>query len=315
MSFLRAVFVLTLFSQSAHAFDLLPVFGRPGQEKTKIQMGYTLEPDMEMSETILMTPAHQTSTDALSFSFAGLTTQTDPTTVLPSGASVPLDLYNFQLGVTYAHHTSDPNQKGKFWAINGTFGSASDKPFAKAENNTIAGTLFYGLPHQGTGSWLLLLNYSNNRTILNNIPLPGFAYTYSPKPMTRITLGLPFAFLWWKPSMPWTFTAFVLAPWLYNLGGEYEINSHLKAFSSFGIHQKPFLRDQRLGTQDRLTYVEKKALLGLKAPIGQVFEAQVSGGYTFDRMWYEAKNFSDRKDNASSIGSGWMGAVSLAAKF
>jgi hypothetical protein len=307
--------ILMFVSTSSQGFDLFPVFGRPGQEKTKIQTGYTFEPGIEMSETVVSHPVYQTTTDALSLSFAGQTTQTDPTIPLPTGVSVPEGLYNFQMGITYARHSPDPAQRSRFWAINGTFGSASDKPFAQAANNTVAGSLFYGLPEQSNGRWLLLLNYSNNRTFLNNIPLPGFAYTYSPQPMTRITLGLPFAFVWWKPSREWTYTVFVVAPWFYNLGAEYELNAHLKFFSNLGLFQKPFLRDQRLDREDRLTFVEKKAVLGIKLPFAQVFEAQLSGGYTFGRIWYEAQRYSDRKDNMTSLESGWLGALALSAKF
>lgn len=314
--FKKALFFFFLLGIGpSFAFDFVPVFGPPGQEKSKIQAGYTLQPDQNTSLVSATTPLFQSMTNVLTISALGQTIALDQSLGLPKSPAVPENLYNFQFGLTYANHNANKDERGKFWAVNTTFGSASDKPFADAKNNTLGGTFFYGLPARGTGSWLFLLNYSNNRTIFNNIPIPGFAYTYAPVPTARITFGLPFGFLWWKPSLNWTITSFVLAPWFYQLGSEYQINPHLKAFSSFGITQNPFYRDGRTNRRDQLTYVEKKGLVGLKIPVGSQLEAQIAGGYAFDRLWYEAKKYSDRTENLSSLGSGWMGNFTLNCKF
>ena len=311
-----ATVALLLFaSTSAFAFDFFPVFGPPGQEKSKIQAGYTFQSDQCSSLVSATTPLSQSMTEVFTVSALGQSIVLDQPLGLPSSPGGPENLYNLQFGMTYAKHSAEKDERGKFWALNTTFGSASDKPFADSKNNTIAGTFFYGLPARGKGSWLFLLNYSNNRTILNNIPIPGFAYTYVPVPTARITFGLPFGLLWWKPSPKWTLTTFVLAPWFYQFGSEYQLNENLKAFSSFGVSQNPFLRDGRSNRRDQLTYVEKKVLVGLKIPFGNQFEVQLSGGYAFDRLWYEAKKYSDRTENLSSLGSGWMGNFALNCKF
>jgi hypothetical protein len=56
-------------------------------------------------------------------------------------------------------------------------GSSSDVPFGSFGEVSGAVSAYYMKPSGDRAAWIFMLNYANDRLFLNNVPLPGVAYT------------------------------------------------------------------------------------------------------------------------------------------
>lgn len=216
----------------------------------------------------------------------------------PDQTEVP-DLYQFDVGLTYTKAT----EKGRFWAVNGNFGSASDKPFKDASVTTLSANYFYLKPVSETGTWLYLINYSNNRPILNNIPLPGFAYIYTPSKTFRGTFGAPFAMINWQFAEKWGFNFFTIVPWIIKTSVDYSLSTYAKAYTGLDFSQSTYYLYDRADKKDRLFYDEKKIFLGVKTPLSKALYVDAEGGFAFDRRYFSAENYEPSPSDALVLGS------------
>ncbi len=83
-------------------------------------------------------------------------------------------------------------REGDIYGWFGYIGSASDTPFESIEEVSVMFNAFYNRRVTRAGSWLYMLNYSNRRSFLADIPIPGVAYAYAPDRRTTIVAGVPF---------------------------------------------------------------------------------------------------------------------------
>ena len=105
--------------------------------------------------------------------------QTDSGAVLPdSGQDLPEDLYSPRFGAVFRHKTTS----GLVWGGFAGISSPSDEPFNSYDELGINTTIFLRKPiaSRPNDAWLFFINYSNNRTDLNHIPLPMISYWYQP---------------------------------------------------------------------------------------------------------------------------------------
>src|SRR5690606_12799452 len=101
----------------------------------------------------------------------------------------------------------------KFWFMSLSYGSASDRPFKNNRDNTLGANFI----KKFNSNWFALVNYSNNRNFLNNIPIPGFFYIKEMSREQTLVFGIPFIF-WMKPiSDNWSFRYLGLLPWTHRL--------------------------------------------------------------------------------------------------
>ncbi|MGE5086267.1 MAG: DUF6268 family outer membrane beta-barrel protein [Bacillota bacterium] len=221
------------------------------------------------------------------------------------------DLYQFEMGLTYSRVIED----NRFWAVNGSVGSASDKPFKDPSVDTLGATYFYVNPTSPETSWLFLVNYSNNRPILNNIPLPGFAYTYIPSKTFRGTFGVPFAMIYWEFVDRWSVNLFTLIPWVIKTSVDYSVNGPMKASLGLDFSQGTYYIYGRENKNERLFYDEKRIYLGFKSPLNRQMMAEVETGYSFDRKFFSAENYEVRPNNALHLGSSPYLKIALQAGF
>lgn len=209
------------------------------------------------------------------------------------------DLYQFDVGLSYSRVI----EGNRFWTMNGSFGSASDKPFKDPSVNTLGANFFYVNPTSAETSWLFLVNYSNNRPILSNIPLPGFAYTYIPSKTFRGTFGVPFAMIYWEFVDRWSVNLFTLFPWVIKTSVDYSINGPMKVSLGLDFSQATYYIYGRVNKKDRLFYDEKRMYLGFKTPLSRQMMAEFEAGYSFDRKFFSAENYEVRPSNALHLGS------------
>jgi hypothetical protein len=247
----------------------------------------------DQQKFFIATPVNKVLTDPASVSWKwsqlGLGTELR----LPSGQAVPSRLYESEYGLSYRHYENE----SKFWGATASFGSASDRPFAAKENTTLSATLLYSNSIDPVSRWVWLLNYSNNRSFANEIPLPGFAYIYRPSKELFTVIGFPFAFLRYQINETWN-TQIFLGPYVYKLELAKTIFGPYQAYTMLDSSLQNYYLDQRIKKENRLFIAETKSVLGFKGPISKVFYWDINAGLAFGRSISESENYKiDKTDH------------------
>ncbi len=232
--------------------------------------------------------------------------------VLPdTRESFPDELWDIRLGGQYRQRFDN----GWIGGIALGFGSASDKPFASWDEIFLDVNLFARIPAGGRNAWLLFLNYSKTREFLPNVPLPGVGYWYEPNDQARLVVGIPFAFLNLRPvkevsfSFSYFFVRSVRARVTYSPLG------FLRLYGNFEWRNESYYRAERQDDKDRLFYYEKQISAGIQAFLNHHVSLDLSGGFAFDRFYFEGRDYQDRDQNRVSIGNGPFVALRAGARF
>ncbi len=293
-----------LLSVGAKAQDFSRMVAPPAMQKTRAIFTDSIQPETHIGQGGDKTTMHR-GVLAVAVPFAK--TERNSWTVstnygwidfAPDQQQVP-DLYNFDLGLTYTEMIEDK----KMWAGSFSIGSASDLLFKNPSVTTFRGNYFYVNPKSETETWMFLVNYSNNRPFLNNIPLPGFAYIYAPSKTFRGTFGAPFAQLSWEFAEGWTYNFFTLVPWVLKTSVDYTIAGPAKAYVGVDFSQATYYLHDRKDRNERLFYDEKKLFIGAKSPINKSLFADLEAGYSFDRRFFTAEDYERDPANPIALGA------------
>jgi hypothetical protein len=260
----------------------------------------------------LFFPIWQNATDELSFSgsvrYQELDTGNTPA-ILPGGqVQLPGDLWEIKFGPTYRHKFDN----GWIAGLNVTVGSASNRPFHSMDEVTARATAFLRVPQGERNAWIFTLNYSNYSEYFAGLPVPGIDFLYSPNDNFTLVFGFPFTSLEWKPFEKLTVQINYVPVRTVIAKVTYEIFQPLRVWAGFDWDDDWYLRANRTDTGDRLFYYEKRITGGIRFDLRHVgFE--VSGGYAFDRFYFEGDKYSERNDNRIDIHSGpfVIGKISL----
>lgn len=197
-------------------------------------------------------------------------------------------------------------------ALSLSYGSASDRPFAQASNDT-AGANYI---HQFNEKWWGLVNWSNNRTFLNNVPLPGVFYVAEMSREKTLMVGLP-AFVWrQRNAAGFEAQYFGFLPFNHR--------AHIGWFwdqfhgITLGYEHRPqvYLRDGRDEKRDRLFFVENRAVIEVQGAIKpQVLQWQIGVGTAFNRRVYEAENFAEDKEFDVPLGDTYFVSAQITSQF
>jgi hypothetical protein len=258
-------------------------------------------------------PIWQNSTDELSFTgsvrFQDLDTKTEA--VLPAtGAALPGSLWEIKFGPTYRHKFDN----GWIAGANLTVGSASNQPFHSADELTVRGTAFLRVPQGERDAWFFTLNYSNYSDYLGGLPIPGIDYVYSPSERFTLVIGFPFTSVEWKPFDKLTLQATYIPVRTVKAKVTYEVFQPLRVYAGFDWDNDWYLRADRERASHQLFYYEKRLTGGVRFDLRHVgFE--VSGGYAFDRFYFEGYSYSHRNENRIDIHSGPFLIGKLSVRF
>jgi hypothetical protein len=134
----------------------------------------------------------------------------DTQAMFPNTAeSFPEYFANPQLRLAYKERIKG----NKIWGTSLTIGSPSDRPFASIHEVSLSTTAFLRLPvDQSDDAWILLLNFANDRSFLQYVPLPGIAYVHRPSEDFMAYLGVPFIYVKYNPAPRWTLRASYVIP-------------------------------------------------------------------------------------------------------
>ncbi len=223
----------------------------------------------------------------------------------------PEDLYNIRFGTSYRHQFDNDWVGGASVSL----GSASDKPFSTI--NELVGNVsaYLRVPSGERNAWLFSLNYSTTSEFLPGVPIPGIAYFYNPCDWFQATIGFPFATITLKPREDLTFN-FSYAPLtVIHMKASYRILPPLSIYAGLDWDNEGYFLASRFDNRERFFYNDQKASLGVQYKVSENVKLDLSGGYEFNRYFFEGRNYSDRHFNRVDVGDGPFAAFKVAIQF
>lgn len=219
---------------------------------------------------------------------------------------LPRSYESFEGGLQYTRLLSDQ----KFWSLQTQIGSESDKIFANKDVNTLSANFLF----RSSSKWLFLANYSNNRSFLNNIPLPSVIYIHSLSRDKVVLLGIPFIFIKYPLSEKFSYSLSSFIPFNHSLVLNYQVDPSLKI--GLGIQQaiETFLRSDREKKEDRVFLRRRSAFVELSSSISRQLELQLNAGYSFGMLLSESESFSDRDRTLTNLEDGVFASLQLSYK-
>lgn len=226
---------------------------------------------------------------------------------LTSDSKTLRDYYNQQGSVSYKRNTED----NKFWLASFSYGSSSDKPFRNGRDNTVSANYLQKMSEK----WFLAGNYSNNRTFLNNVPLPGFFYVKEFDQKKAFIIGFPILY-WMRPlGEDWSIRYFGLLPWAHRLKILYTRWMIITPYLGYEQSPQTYYRHDREERYDRFFWFERRLTSGIEGRLTRSFKYDLTTGLAFDRQFYEARNFSQSKESLVNLEKSWFLSLSLRLNF
>jgi hypothetical protein len=220
---------------------------------------------------------------------------------LPDSCSpFPGELWDVRFGTTYRRRLAN----GWTGGGNLTIGSPSDRPFASGDEILVAASGFLRVPAGEKDAWLFLLNYSNNREFLPNVPILGVAYHYRPDERLNVLAGVPMTVIGWEPLERLTVDASYFVPREVRAQVSYALLDSLRLQAGFDWTNQRFFRHDRQDDDHRLSYYEKRVALSARWDIRKNVWLDLAGGWAFDRFWFEGEGYGDRGDDRLDLSDG-----------
>jgi hypothetical protein len=269
--------------------------------------------DLTQHNVTLIVPLFQSPYDEWSMSARLRYQNYDTEAVLPdSGQRFPEELWDARAGLSYRHKFA--NQ----WTLGGnvTVGSASDKPFDGMDELIVRATGLLRVPRGERDAWLLSLSYASDAEIfhLRHIPVPGVGYLYRPSDTFTAVIGFPFTSVEYKPIKPLTLEASYLPVRTVRARATYVVFAPLRVFLGFDADHDSYYLAERGDKDDQLFYYEKRVTAGMRFDLRYV-GIELTGGYVFDRFYFEGERYSERNENRFDVQDGTFIAVRLGVRW
>jgi hypothetical protein len=264
---------------------------------------------MEHRVTVF-TPLFQDSKDEWALAAKGLFQDIDTRARFPdTGAPFPSELWDVSAGISYRHRFDNSWTAG----VALTVGSASDKPFHSVDEMYFRFVSLLRVPQGERNSWIFTLIYASDEDIFGKtVPIPGVAYAWVPSDKFTALIGFPFSMIRYKPFENLSLDAEYYPFWTVRTRATWEIFQPLRAYAGWQWDSDHFYLADRKDRTDKLFYREMRLYAGLRFDLRHIgFE--VTGGYAFNRFYFEGEGYSDRNDNRINLDNAWLvvGKVNL----
>jgi hypothetical protein len=275
--------------------------------------GQSTRLDLTQHNFTLVTPLFQNSTDELAMSARLRYQNYDTEARLPeTGQRLPEELYDARAGLSYRHKFAND------WILGGavTFGSASDEPFNSEDELVVHAAALLRVPSGPRNAWLYSISYASDVEIfhMRHIPIPGIAYFWAPSDSFRAVIGVPFTSLEYKPFETVTLEASYFPVRTVRARATWAIFRPLRVFIGFDADHDSYYLAHRGDKDDQLFYYEKRVTAGMRFDLRHV-GIEVTGGYAFDRFYFEGERYSERNENRFDVGDGTFVAVRLSTRW
>jgi len=225
---------------------------------------------------------------------------------------IPDSLWNVQGSLGYLHQLGERRQ----WGSSLSVGSASDRLFHSIHEMEFQATGSYMIPSREHNAWLFLLNYSNNRAFLSNVPIPGFAYVWrKPQQGFQAVVGFPFLALSCHPPKAWSADVTIFGTTNQSVELARRLIGPVRAYLRYERNPLSWLRAGRDNDSNHLLYDEKKALIGLKSRLGHGLFLDIAGGRSFDRRFFEALDAGHTNAPEATLANAWLLTATFSARW
>ena len=214
----------------------------------------------------------------------------------------PGELWDVRVGTTYRQRLDN----GWIGGGNLVIGSPSDRPFASGDEILVNATGFLMVPDSKQSTWVFFVNYANNRDFLPNVPLPGVAYDYRPDKRLRVLAGVPMSMLRWTPTDRLALEASYFIPRTIHAKVSFDLVEAVQLYAGFDWSSQRYFRHDRRDDDDRLFYYQKRVAIGARWDLHENVWLDLSGGWAFDRFWFEGEDYGDRGNNRLDLSDGPM---------
>ena len=248
-------------------------------------------------------PVWSNGKDTLVFSTHVQNTSISTNAILPTTQTqFPKQLWNAWLGVNYFHEFDN----GVVGAMILEAGSASDKPFSAARNDSAAGTALAIIPADDRDAWILGVQASTNSQVLYNIPIPGVAYLYNPNDDFQAIIGLPYSAMNWRINEVYQLQFLYMFLTTVHTRALYRPVDDWQIYLGFDWANENYSLANRTDSNERFFYYEKRVLAGWQWWWSKHMAFEVAGGFAFDRYFVENNGFSFSLGgfNRVNVGSG-----------
>jgi hypothetical protein len=211
--------------------------------------------------------------------------------------SFPEELWHVRIGTTYRH------QFANGWIGGGTVsvGSASDRPFASLHDLLIGGNAFLRVPQGTHNAWFFSLAYAPTSEL--PVPLPGVAYLAQPSERLLAAIGLPF-YLRYRPWDTLTLEGSYMLLRTVHARATYRLVPPVRLFAGFDWENESYRLADRLHDKDRFFSYDKRATAGGQFTINRYMALDLTGGYVFDRFYFEGNTTATATRTASTSAMG-----------
>ena len=168
------------------------------------------------------------------------------------------------------------------------------------------------MPSGERNAWLYSPTCANDVEIfgVRHIPIPGIAYLWAPSEKFRAVIGLPFSSVEYKPFAPLTLEASYFPERTVRARATYAVFRPLRVFFGFDADHDSYFLAGRGDKDDQLFYYEKRVTLGMRFDLRHV-GIEVTGGWVFDRFYFEGERYSERNENRFNVTDGTFVAARL----
>jgi hypothetical protein len=229
--------------------------------------------------------------------------------LIDSQQSFPDQLVDVRFGTSFRHQFDNDWIAG----IGGSFGSASNEPFHSINELTAGVNAFLRIPQGDHNAWLFTLNYSTNSQI--NVPIPGVAYLWVPSTYFQAVIGFPFASVNYRPTDDLTLSASYALLTTFHARVTYRLCQPLKIYTALDFDNESYYLVPREDDRDRFFYYDKRVSAGLQYTFNQRTTLDCSGGYEFQRLYFEGQSLSDRSFDRIEVEGGAYLALKLAFRY
>jgi hypothetical protein len=233
----------------------------------------------------------------------------DSGAILPdTGQAFPDGLWDVGFGTTVRWKLENG------WIVGGHLGveSASDRPFNSIDETSINTVASLRVPWQESLAWIFGIYYSNLGEF--PYPLPSVALAYEPGRHLQVLAGLPLA-IRWAPTGALEFFASYYLVRNIRARASYRLMGPVWLYAGFDWDNQRYFRHDRSDTDARLTYYEKRVSAGIRWDVTRIVSLDASGGYAFDRFWFEGETYSDRNFNRLDLADGPFAMLRLSVRF
>lgn len=275
-------------------YQAIGFFNSPVQAQNA-HLGY-LQQDLNF-----MTPIWQNATDEWYADGRVGVESFDTNAILPNTQQpFPSDLWNISMGTGYRHLFDNG------WIGGGSVsvGSASDQPFQSIGVMTVSATGFVRVPSGDRNAWVFGAAMSSNSQVLPYIPIPFAAYLYNPSTNFQAMLGFPFANVIYRPIQNLTLSMSYAILTNFHTRVIYQLAKSWSVFTALDFDSENYWLADRTIADDRFFYYNDRLSAGTQYVLSRNALFQFSGGYVFDRFYFEGTSFTDQNFNRVRIGPG-----------